>query len=267
MTYDSSVLALASNVNKRTVCPTIGDAVVNFDVPGEIYFNVSNLNLYDFSSEEADNILVTVTFDVIGASEAVSETTVNLDVEVLQLSLLDENFEVIVEEEVTLVADHVLDRNAAANVNAQTSAEFAPTDFDYVPGTDEPSSDEPSSDEPSSDEPSSDEPSSDEPSSDEPSSDEPSSDEPSSDAPSSDAPSSDAPSSDAPSSDDTTVPAPSTDDADSSVDDSTLAPSTSDSVEGDNGTVQTGEATLAIIMLLVLASATAFLYFTRKRTV
>ena len=237
MTYDSSVLALASNVNKRTVCPTIGDAVVNFDVPGEIYFNVSNLNLYDFSSEEADNILVTVTFDVIGASEAVSETTVNLDVEVLQLSLLDENFEVIVEEEVTLVADHVLDRNAAANVNAQTSAEFAPTDFDYVPGTDEPSSDEPSSDEPSSDEPSSDEPSS------------------------------DAPSTDAPSSDDTTVPAPSTDDADSSVDDSTLAPSTSDSVDGDNGTVQTGEATLAIIMLLVLASATAFLYFTRKRTV
>ena len=261
--YDPAVLTLSSSVNKRTICPTIKDAVVNFDIPGEIYFNVSNLNLYDFSSEDADKIFATVAFDVNDISAvAPVETTVDLDVEVLQLSLLDENFEVIPEEEVTLVSDHVFDADAATAVNASTSTEFAPTDFDHV---DQPSIDEPSSDEPSSDEPSSDEPSSDEPSSDEPSSDEPSSDEPSSEEPSSDEPSSEEPSTDAPSSDDSSIPAPSTDDADSSVDDSTLAPSTSDSVEGDNGTVQTGQVAFALIILSILVAATGVMFALRKR--
>ena len=252
MKYDPEVLSISDSVTKKTICPDISGAIFNKDIPGEIYFNASSLDLYDFTSEDSKNILATVSFDVNDISAiAPVETTVNLEVETMMLAELDENEELDQDSEALLVNQSVVDETVAAQVVVSTNTEFAPTDFDHK---DEPSSEEP--EEPSSEEPSSEEPSSEEPSSEEPSSEEPSSEQPSSEEPSSsETPSSDVP---APSSGATS----STDDTDAPA--TTLAPSTADD-NGGNGTVQTGEAGLALVILSILVAATGVMFVLRKR--
>ena len=92
MSYDPSVLSFDNMKNldasgrKFGLMPQIpvGD-VYNFDTPGKINANASNLSLYQINSEEP---FVQVTFDVVGEPENV-ETTIDLQVRVLTTGELD----------------------------------------------------------------------------------------------------------------------------------------------------------------------------------
>ena len=83
LTYDSSVLKLASTNTRNTDFPVFGDTIVwNNKLDGRLPFNCTSLNLYNFKQK---NVYCTFTFDVVGSGD----TTVDLDVEVLTGTMAD----------------------------------------------------------------------------------------------------------------------------------------------------------------------------------
>ena len=208
--------------------PEIADGMVNMnDVSG----NASNLALYDFAGGKK---LVEAVFTVNGTG------TTNVDLNVVDLTLgklnpatgtvdADSEYEAVVNGDMANdLFDHI---NSDAKVEA------------YV----EPTTTEPTTTEPATTEPTTVEPATTEPTSTEPTTTEPAATEP------------------------TTV-APTTPDATSATQAATKGQSTADTATSDtpaNGTsnnaVQTGNASMAVVILLALVSATGVVYFTRKR--
>ena len=208
--------------------PEIADGMVNMnDVSG----NASNLALYDFAGGKK---LVEAVFTVNGTG------TTNVDLNVVDLTLgklnpatgtvdADSEYEAVVNGDMANdLFDHI---NSDAKVEA------------YV----EPTTTEPTTTEPTTTEPATTEPATTEPTSTEPTTTEPAATEP------------------------TTV-APTTPDATSATQAATKGQSTADTATSDtpaNGTgsnaVQTGNASMAVVILLALVSATGVVYFTRKR--
>lgn len=83
LTYDSSVLKLASTNTRNTDFPVFGDTIVwNNKLDGRLPFNCTSLDLYNFKQK---NVYCTFTFDVVGSGD----TTVDLDVEVLTGTMAD----------------------------------------------------------------------------------------------------------------------------------------------------------------------------------
>lgn len=83
LTYDSSVLKLASTNTRNTDFPVFGDTIVwNNKLDGRLPFNCTSLNLYNFKQK---SVYCTFTFDVVGSGD----TTVDLDVEVLTGTMAD----------------------------------------------------------------------------------------------------------------------------------------------------------------------------------
>ena len=242
LTYDKNLLTLDS-----LTMPEIADGMVNMnDVSG----NASNLALYDFAGGKK---LVEAVFTVNGTG------TTNVDLNVVDLTLgklnpatgtvdPDSEYEAVVNGD---MANDLFD-----NINSDAKVEA------YVePTTTEPATTEPATTEPTTVEPTTTEPAT----------------EPT-DAPATvptDAPATvptDAPATDAPATDAPATVAPTTPDATSATQVATKGQSTADTATSDtpvNGTssnaVQTGNASMAVVILLALVSATGVVYFTRKR--
>ena len=226
--------------------PEIADGMVNMnDVSG----NASNLALYDFAGGKK---LVEAVFTVNGTG------TTNVDLNVVDLTLgklnpatgtvdADSEYEAVVNGDMANdLFDHI-------NSDAKVEAYVEPT-------TTEPTTVEPTTTEPATTEPTTTEPTTTEPATTEPATTEPATTEPT-DAPATE------PTTDAPA----TV-APTTPDATSATQATTKGQSTADTATSDtpaNGTssnaVQTGNASMAVVILLALVSATGVVYFTRKR--
>ena len=240
LSFDKDALEL----NSLTM-PAINDGLVNTD---NYSGNASSLSLYDFAGGKK---LVEAVFTV----KAAGETEVNLNVVDLTLAKLNADtghadegseYEAVVNSD---IANDIFD-----NINSEAKVEA------YVePATTEPATTEPATTEPTTTEPETTEPTTVAPETTEPT-----------DAPATeptDAPATDAPATDAPA----TV-APTTPDATSGSQAAANGQSTADTATPDtpaNGTssnaVQTGNASMAIVILLALISATGVVYFTRKR--
>ena len=256
LTYDKNLLTLDS-----LTMPEIADGMVNMnDVSG----NASNLALYDFAGGKK---LVEAVFTVNGTG------TTNVDLNVVDLTLgklnpetgkVDANSEyaaVVNGDMANDLFDHI---NSEAKVEAYvepTTTEPATEPTTVAPAT-EPTTVAPAT-EPTTVEPTTTEPAT-EPT-DAPST-EPTTTEPATEP--TDAPATE-PTTDAPA----TV-APTTPDATSATQVATKGQSTADTATSDtpangNGTssnaVQTGNASMAVVILLALVSATGVVYFTRKR--
>ena len=240
LTYDKNLLTLDS-----LTMPEIADGMVNMnDVSG----NASNLALYDFAGGKK---LVEAVFTVNGTG------TTNVDLNVVDLTLgklnpatgtvdADSEYEAVVNGDMANdLFDHI---NSDAKVEA------------YV----EPTTTEPTTTEPATTEPATTEPATTEPTTVEPTTTEPATTEPATEP-------TDAPSTEPATTEPTTV-APTTPDATSATQVATKGQSTADTATSDtpaNGTssnaVQTGNASMAVVILLALVSATGVVYFTRKR--
>ena len=232
LSFDKDALEL----NSLTM-PAINDGLVNTD---SYEGNASSLSLYDFAGGKK---LVEAAFTV----KAAGETKVNLNVVDLTLAKLnadtghadeDSEYEAVVNSD---IANDIFD-----NINSEAKVEA------YVePATTEPATTEPATTEPETTEPTTVAPETTEPTTVEPATVAPETTEPT-DAPA-------------------TV-APTTPDATSATQAATKGQSTGDTATPDtpaNGTssnaVQTGNASMAIVILLALISATGVVYFTRKR--
>ena len=228
--------------------PEIADGMVNMD---DVSGNASNLALYDFAGGKK---LVEAVFTVNGTG------TTNVDLNVVDLTLgklnpatgtvdADSEYEAVVNGDMANdLFDHI-------NSDAKVEAYVEPTTTE--PTTTEPATTEPATTEPATTEPVTTEPAT-EPT-DAPTT-EPTTTEPATEP-------TDVPATDAPA----TV-APTTPDATSATQAATKGQSTADTATSDtpaNGTssnaVQTGNASMAVVILLALVSATGVVYFTRKR--
>ena len=245
--------------------PEIADGMVNMnDASG----NASNLALYDFAGGKK---LVEAVFTVNGTG------TTNVDLNVVDLTLGKLNPEtgkVDANSEYAAVVNGDMANDLFDNINSDAKVEAYVEPTTTEPATTEPTTVEPTTTEPAT-EPTTVEPTTTEPATeptDAPST-EPTTTEPATeptDAPATvptDAPATDAPATDAPA----TV-APTTPDATSATQVATKGQSTADTATPDtpaNGTssnaVQTGNASMAVVILLALVSATGVVYFTRKR--
>ena len=243
LTYDKNLLTLDS-----LTMPEIADGMVNMnDVSG----NASNLALYDFAGGKK---LVEAVFTVNGTG------TTNVDLNVVDLTLgklnpatgtvdADSEYEAVVNGDMANdLFDHI-------NSDAKVEAYVEPTTTE--PTTTEPATTEPATTEPATTEPTTTEPATTEPTTTEPATTEPATTEPTTTEPAATEP--------------TTV-APTTPDATSATQAATKGQSTADTATSDtpaNGTssnaVQTGNASMAVVILLALVSATGVVYFTRKR--
>ena len=259
LTYDKNLLTLDS-----LTMPEIADGMVNMD---DVSGNASNLALYDFAGGKK---LVEAVFTVNGTG------TTNVDLNVVDLTLgklnpatgtvdADSEYAAVVNGDMANdLFDHI---NSEAKVEAYvepTTTEPATEPTTVAPATEpttvapatEPTTVAPAT-EPTTVEPTTTEPAT-EPT-DAPST-EPTTTEPATEP-------TDAPATDAPA----TV-APTTPDATSATQVATKGQSTADTATSDtpaNGTssnaVQTGNASMAVVILLALVSATGVVYFTRKR--
>ena len=242
LTYDKNLLTLDS-----LTMPEIADGMVNMD---DVSGNATNLALYDFAGGKK---LVEAVFTVNGTG------TTNVDLNVVDLTLgklnpatgtvdADSEYEAVVNGDMANdLFDHI-------NSDAKVEAYVEPTTTE--PATTEPTTTEPATTEPVTTEPATTEPT------DAPTT-EPTTTEPAT-VPT-----------DAPSTEPTDAPAtvaPTTPDATSATQAATKGQSTADTATSDtpaNGTssnaVQTGNASMAVVILLALVSATGVVYFTRKR--
>ena len=255
LSFDKDALEL----NSLTM-PAINDGLVNTD---NYSGNASSLSLYDFAGGKK---LVEAVFTV----KAAGETKVNLNVVDLTLAKLnadtghadeDSEYEAVVNSD---IANDIFD-----NINSEAKVEAYVEPATTEPATTEPATTEPATTEPETTEPTTVAPETTEPTTVEPATVAPETTEPT-DAPATeptDAPATDAPATDAPA----TV-APTTPDATSGSQAAANGQSTADTATPDtpaNGTssnaVQTGNASMAIVILLALISATGVVYFTRKR--
>ena len=235
LSFDKDALEL----NSLTM-PAINDGFVNTD---SYEGNASSLSLYDFAGGKK---LVEAVFTV----KAAGETKVNLNVVDLTLAKLnadtghadeDSEYEAVVNSD---IANDIFD-----NINSEAKVEA------YVePATTEPATTEPATTEPATTEPETTEPTTVAPETTEPT-----------DAPATeptDAPATDAPATVAPTTPDATSGSQAAANGQSTAD--TATPDTPANGTGSNA-VQTGNASMAIVILLALISATGVVYFTRKR--
>ena len=90
LSYDSSVLKLASTNTKKAAFPVFGSSIIwNKGLANQVLFNCTDLDLFNFKN---NSVFCTFTFDVVGSGN----TTVNLDVQVLtgtEANSYDELFE------------------------------------------------------------------------------------------------------------------------------------------------------------------------------
>ncbi len=264
LTYDSEILTLSDKNTPESICPAIGaSAVYNTSIKNTIKYNASNLSLFDFSGEETTFAeIVFEVNDLTGVAPA--STTIDLMVDVLRVSKVDpttlrsdaneeliivDNYEVstdekavaaIVDKGTTLTPSTFVAPTTAAPTTEPTTA--APTT--EVPTTEptEPTTVAPTTapaTEPVTDPPAT----------------EPTTVEPTTEAPTTE-----------PVEEGTTIaPAEGTTSADpTSATDSAATPDSS-KPGTDSKPVQTGSASLAVVILTLLIAATGVMFVLRKK--
>ena len=273
LSFDKDALEL----NSLTM-PAINDGLVNTD---NYSGNASSLSLYDFAGGKK---LVEAVFTV----KAAGETKVNLNVVDLTLAKLnadtghadeDSEYEAVVNSD---IANDIFD-----NINSEAKVEAYVEPATTEPATTEPATTEPATTEPTTVAPETTEPTTVAPETTEPTTVAPETTEPTTVEPATVAPETTEPT-DAPATEPTDAPATEPTDAPATDAPATVAPTTPDATSGSqaaangqstadtatpdtpaNGTssnaVQTGNASMAIVILLALISATGVVYFTRKR--
>lgn len=106
ITYDSSVFSVSERKNTpASVCPTIGaNGSLDFSKDDTITFNASSLRLFDFSTQMMP--YAKIVFDVKDLNfESAVTTTVDLTVDTLQVSKVDSETQVSVNDEETLLVN------------------------------------------------------------------------------------------------------------------------------------------------------------------
>lgn len=147
LAYDSEILSVSEEKNNLgTICPTIGEnAVLSFD-KDIIKFSSSNVNLYDFSTEEMP--FATIIFDVKELDPEESITT-KIDLTVDMLCVADKDLETGIykpETELSLVANSGI--NPAGMDSVRLSRNTTLTQSNFVQATAaEPETTEPQTDE------------------------------------------------------------------------------------------------------------------------
>ena len=237
--YDPAVLSLVSAEMPKI---TTG-AAYNTTVPGSVKANASKINP-GYDVQPTDEFIV-LTFNALEAGE----TTVNVTLTDLLLDNGDKPEPTTAEP--TTAEPTTAEPTTAEPTTAATTVE---------PTTVEPTTVEPTTVEPTTVEPTTVEPTTVEPTTVEPTTVEPTTVEPTTVAPTTEAPTTVAPTTEAPTTVVTTTVAPTTSKAtsDTATKDSTKTTT--------NATVKTGDASMALIILLVLVSGTAAIFFARRRT-
>lgn len=240
ISYDPSILSVADVNTAKSVCPTMdGRGVyVNFknksEGVGYVRFGASNLGLYDFSEK---TLFATVVFDVKDISKvAPVSTTVDLVVEVLRVSEVNPDTEMTDgSKEVILVDKEVVKKDSVAvAAKNDLSTELTPSTY-AEPTTAEPSTAESSTEETTSTEATK------------------ATEETQESTKVTIAP--------VTSQDATSVTQPVTKKINSTSD----TPDTSDNSGGNDGVVQTGEAPLAVVILILLIGSTCVMFVLRKK--
>ena len=250
LTYDSEILTLSDKNNEDSVCPVIGDkAVMNLGLKNKVKYNASNLKLFDFSSAETP--FAQIVFNVNDLTDITpATTTVDLTVEVLRVSEInEETLRSDSDKEIILVDNsQVLSNEQTESVGVKTRTTLTPSTFIAPTTAAEPTTTEPEEPvEPTTTEPV--EPV--EPTTTEPVATEVTTVvvEPTTTAA------------------ETTI-APATDST--SAIGTTTSKATSDTpassnTNGNNSAVQTGDTSLAVIILSILVGATCVMFVLRKR--
>lgn len=149
VTYDSEILTLSDKNTYESVCPVIGEsAVMNTGIKNKIKYNATNLRLFDFSSAETP--FAQIVFDVNDLTgKAPATTTIDLTVEVLRVSEInEETFRTDPAKEIILVDNsQVIDNEQTASANVRTRTTLTPSTF-VAPTTAEPTTVEPTTTEP-----------------------------------------------------------------------------------------------------------------------
>ncbi len=265
VTYDSEILSISESNNVNTVCQTIGEkAVMNLGLKNKIKYNASNLNLFDFSTEETP--FAQLTFNVNDLTDkAPATTTIDLTVEVLRVSQIDEEtLRSDSDKEIILVDNgQVLNNEQTESAGVKTRTTLTPSTYiASTTATEEPDTTAPV--EPDTTVPV------------EPDTTSPV--EPDTTAPvEPDTTVPVEPDTTAPVEPDTTVPVepettepvePAATDSTSATGSTTTSNSTVDtppSSNGGNSAVQTGDTSLAVIILSILVGATCVMFVLRKR--
>ena len=265
VTYDSEILSISESNNVNTVCQTIGEkAVMNLGLKNKIKYNASNLNLFDFSTEETP--FAQLTFNVNDLTDkAPATTTIDLTVEVLRVSQIDEEtLRSDSDKEIILVDNgQVLNNEQTESAGVKTRTTLTPSTYiASTTATEEPDTTAPV--EPDTTVPV------------EPDTTAPV--EPDTTAPvEPDTTVPVEPDTTAPVEPDTTVPVepettepvePAATDSTSATGSTTTSNSTVDtppSSNGGNSAVQTGDTSLAVIILSILVGATCVMFVLRKR--
>ncbi len=273
MTYDPAILSVSKKNTPVTICPTMGtSAVMNLDREGAIYFNASNLYLYNFADGA---VFAEVVFDVNDISKiAPVTTTVALNVEVLRVSEVADNSMTDSDKEEILVNNGRVE-DATVAIDRKTYL----TESTYVaPTTEAPTTEEPTTEAPTTTAPvETTEPTEATEPTEEPTTVPVETTEPTEEpttVPVETTEPTEAPTTE-PAEDTTTAPVedettePTTEeatDATSATGETTATSGTSSNNNANNnGTVQTGDASLAVIILSLLVVATGVMLALRKR--
>ena len=139
MHYDSNVLKPTDNTKRSTSFeyPSQGSYMFNKKIPGKIGACGSNLSLYNSTSKEI--VLASAEFEVIDPSA--TETTVDLDVQVLRLSKVDPDTELSISEEVVEITHSGLNQenyDKFVTVCKTDSAPVSSEETTVAPTTEEP---------------------------------------------------------------------------------------------------------------------------------
>ena len=249
LSYDPEYLELKTTSG---FMPFAGDDAIYNVTDGNVKGSVSNLSLYDFSTKKP---YVQLTFE----AKKAGNTDVLLLVEDLMVSELDPTTGKSDESKEMVVINNGVIGDLTENAFEAEIIGGTPVQPTTAPVTTEPVTTEPVTTEPVTTEPVTTEPVTTEPVTTEPVTTEPVTTEPATTEPATTAPAttvSPSTSTDATSASGATTP---TSKGQSTSDQTTVKPSTS------TGAVQTGNASMALIILSVLISATAAVYFARKK--
>ena len=248
LTYDSEILTLSENNTEDTVCPVIGDkAVMNLGLKNKVKYNATNLKLFDFSSAETPFAQLTFNVnDLTGKTPAT--TTIDLTVEVLRVSEInEETLRSDAEKEIILVDNsQVLSNEQTEKAGVKTRTTLTPSTFVVPTTVTEPTTTvEPTTTEPAT---------------------EPAT-EPETEPATEPVTEPETEPVTEPATEICTVPTPPATDSTSATGTTTSNSSgdTPTSSNGGNGTVQTGDTSLAVIILSILIGATCVMFVLRKR--
>ncbi len=143
------------------------------------------------------------------------------------------------------------------------------------PTTEQPTTEQPTTEQPTTEQPTTEQPTTEQPTTEQPTTEQPTTEQPTTEQPTTEQPTTEQPTTEQPTTEQqpTGVTTPSSTDSTSSTDqtgttsagDGKSTPDSGSGSSSSSGAVQTGSASMAIIILLVLVSATAGIYFARKR--